>query len=477
METIIEQCKAGKIPECAKLIAGSENRDVHFIVKEIADGRIVVLKRNLKAHGKKETRTEETMTEETMTEETMTEETMTEETMTEETMTEETMTEETMTEETKFVGIGYGLRTKLNVNLGTSSIGEISEEVEKAKIADKFKADAITEMSMCGDISKIREGIFECTTMPVITCPIYQVVAENFNNGNGFKFNGMEILSNIKRHLSEGVSAVVLHLSMTKDAIKGLKSTKRIDGVVSKGGALTAAYMIENKCENPFIENFTEILEILHDYDATLILGNVMRSGGVCDEMDELHINEMKINRNFANKAHMHGVQVIVEALGGHIAAKNLISYTKFYRKNIKFPIFASGPVPVECALGYDHIAASLGAGIVAGHGADFLCCITPAEHLALPSVEDVKEGIITFKITAEFADAMKYGISEKDRAMDEARNGHNWEKQFNLAIDGGERARQKGKNLIKGIGCTMCGKYCAVDVMKKYMDKIVTSQ
>jgi len=419
-ETIVEQCKAGKIPEEAKFIARTENKDVHFVVKEIAGGGLAVLRRK-----------------------------------------------------TGFVGIGNGLRTKLNVNLGTSSIGEISEEVEKAKIAEKFKVDAITEMSMCGDIDKIRENIFESTTMPVITCPIYQVAAENFDKGNGFKFNGEEILHKIEKHLKEGVSAVVLHLSMTKDAIKKLKNTKRIDSIVSKGGALTAAYMIENNCENPFIENFARIIEILHAHDATLILGNVMRSGGVCDEMDELHINELKMNRNFANKAHRNGVQVIVEALGGHIAAKNLIKYTKFYRKNIKFPIFASGPVPIDCALGYDHIAASLGAGIVAGHGADFLCCITPAEHLALPTVEDVKEGIITFKIAAEFADAMKYGISERDRAMDEARDGHDWEKQFGLAIDGGERARQKGKNLIKGTGCTMCGKYCAVDVMKKYLNKM----
>ncbi len=422
-ETIVEQCKAGKIPEEAKFIASTENKDVNFIVKEIASGRIVVLKRSLK--------------------------------------------------NSKFVGIGHGLKTKLNVNLGTSSVGEISEEVEKAKIAEKFKIDAITEMSMCGDIDKIRENIFKSATMSVITCPIYQVAAESFGKNNGFKFNDGEILNMIERHLKEGVSAVVLHLSMTKEAIQKLKNTKRIDNIVSKGGALTAAYMVENNCENPFIENFARILEILHAHDAALILGNVMRSGGVCDEMDELHIGEMKMNRNFANKAHRHGIQVIIEALGGHIAAKNLIKYTKFYRKNIKFPLFASGPVPIDSALGYDHIAASLGAGIVAGHGADFLCCITPAEHLALPTVEDVKEGIIAFKIVAEFADAMKYGISERDRAMDEARELHDWEKQFSLAIDGEEKARQKGKNLIKGIGCTMCGKYCAVDVMKKYLNKI----
>jgi len=419
-KTIIEVCKDGKIPEEAKFIAQKENKNINFTVKEIANGRIAVLKRDL-----------------------------------------------------KFVGIGHKLRTKLNVNLGTSSVGELLEEVEKAKIAEKFKADTITEMSMCGNIDKIRKSIFKSTTLPVITCPIYQVAAENFDKGNGFKFKDREILDMIEKHLHEGVSAVVLHLSITKEDIKGLKNTKRIDKIVSKGGAITAAYMIENDAENPFVENFDKILEIAHKYDATLILGNVMRSGGVCDEMDEFHIREMKINNDFANKAHKYGVMVIVEALGGHIAAKNLIKYAKFYRKNIKFPIFASGPVPIDCALGYDHIAAAIGGGIVAGYGADFLCCITPAEHLALPTVEDVKEGIITFKIAAEFADAVKYGISEKDKAMDKARDKHDWEKQFNLAIDGGERARQKGKNLIKGVGCTMCGKYCAVDVMKKEMNKI----
>lgn len=426
--TIIEQCKAGKITTSVKFIAHYENRDVSFIAKEIASGRIAVLKRNLKTKGENKV---------------------------------------------NFVGVGNMLKTKLNVNLGTSSVGEISEEIKKAKIAEKFKCDAITEMSMCGNIDKIRKSVFEFTSMPVITCPLYQVAAENFNDMDGFKFKDKEILRMIKKHLSEGVSAVVLYLSMTNDAIKRLKQTKRINKVVSKGGALTAGWMIENDSENPFMENFDGILEILHDYDATLILGNVMRSGGVCDEIDELHINEMKINRNFANKANKYGVQVIVEALGGHIAAKNLINYTKFYRKHIKFPLFASGPVPIDCALGYDHIAACLGAGIVAGHGADFLCCITPAEHLSLPTVEDVKEGISTFKIACEFADAMKYGISKRDREMDAARDLHDWERQFNLSIDGGERARNKGKNLIKGKGCTMCGRHCAVDVMKKYLDKI----
>lgn len=428
MNTIIEQCKAGKIPECVKFIAHYENRDVHFIAKEIANGRIATLRRNFKTNGENKV---------------------------------------------NFIGVGNTLKTKLNVNLGTSSVGEISEEVEKAKIAEKFKIDTITEMSMCGDIDEIRKQIFESTSMPVITCPLYQVAAENFNNGHGFKFNDREILKMIKKHLGEGVGAVVLYLSMTKDAIKQLKHAKRIDNVVSKGGALTAGWMMENDCENPFMENFDEILEVLHNHDAALILGNVMRSGGVCDEMDELHINEMNINKKFANKAKRYGVQVIVEALGGHVAAKNLINYTKFYRTSIKFPLFASGPVPIDCALGYDHIAACLGAGIVAGHGVDFLCCISPAEHLSLPTVEDVREGIITSKIASEFADAMKYGISKKDREMDIARDLHDWERQFDLAIDEGERARKKGKDLIKGRGCTMCGKYCAVDVMKKYLGKI----
>jgi len=424
MSTIIEHARCGKITRDIEEVAKNEGKPVDFIMQKVASGEIVILKRHSRKNNSE-----------------------------------------------IFLGTGAGLKTKINVNLGTSSEGGLKEEIEKARISQQIGADTICEMSMSGDIDTIRSACFDATTMPITTVPIYQAVAEKVQKGKGFlEIGSDDIVGMIEKHVKSGVSGVVLHAAITRGMLEDLKRSKRIMGMVSKGGALTSAYMLENNIKNPFAENLTEILEILHEHDAVLILGNAMRSGSVCDKMDNLHIMEMELNREYANTANRYGVQVIVEGLGGHIAAGDIEKSVKLYKESIRYPLFVAGPLPTDIAAGYDHIAGCAGASTASAAGADYLCYITPSEHISLPGADDVREGIIAFKIAAVIGDSVKYGLSESEKRMAFARRSHNWSEQFDLAADHGARAREKGKKLVDGAGCTMCGRYCAIDIMKKFM-------
>jgi phosphomethylpyrimidine synthase len=360
----------------------------------------------------------------------------------------------------RLAGIGRGLATKVNVNIGTSSLKiDIDEEKEKARIAEKYGADTLTDLSMGGDITSIRRMVFQNTTLPVTTIPIYQTAAQT-----GLKnMTGGDILQNIKNQAEEGVSSFVLHC-IDKKTLNMQKSERRIMGVVSKGGSITSAYMLLNGCENPFIENFEEILEVLKRYDIVLSLGNTMRSGCIHDMRDKAQLLEIRKNVELAKRAQKEGVQVIIEGVGGHVRADMIAEYVTYHKKVSSFPLFVAGPLPSDVAVGYDHIAGAIGASIAGGAGADYLCYITPSEHLGLPGPEQVREGLIAFKIAAHIGDSMKYGPSKKDRCLAEKRAELDWEGQLNYAIDS-ERARE----LAPREGpCTMCGDFCAIKIMKE---------
>lgn len=359
------------------------------------------------------------------------------------------------------VGIGKGLSTKVNVNLGTSSLKiDPDEEVKKARIAQMYGADTITDLSMGGNISNIRKMIKENTTIPLTTVPIYQSAAQK-GLGN---INYDDIIKNLKQQADEGMSSFVLHCIDNK-TLDILKKGKRIMGVVSKGGSITSAYMMLNKCENPFISNFEEILKILKKYDIVLSLGNTMRSGCIHDRRDKAQISEMKQNVNLAKKANEAGVQVIIEGMGGHIRADRIAGYVRFHKKQSDHPLFVAGPLPTDVAVGYDHIAGSVGASIASGAGADYLCYITPSEHLGLPGPEQVREGLIAFKIAAHIGDSIKYGPHERDRDLAKKRANLDWEGQMEYAIDS-DRARELSP---KEGPCTMCGDFCAIKIMKEF--------
>lgn len=359
------------------------------------------------------------------------------------------------------IGIGRGLATKVNVNIGTSSLKiDKEEELEKAKIAEKYGADTLTDLSMGGDIPGIRRMILENTILPLTTIPIYQTAAETGLE----KMTAEDILQNIRKHADEGVSSMVMHC-IDNGTLKTLKRGKRILGVVSKGGSITSAYMLLNKCENPFIEHFDEILGILKRHDIVLSLGNTMRSGCIHDIRDKAQLLEIRKNTELAKRAHEEGVQVIIEGVGGHVRADRIAEYVKYHKRASLFPLFVAGPLPADVAVGYDHIAGAVGASMASGAGADYLCYITPSEHLGLPGPVQVREGLIAFKIAAHIGDSMKYGLNERDRYLAEKRAELDWEGQMSYALES-ERARE----LAPEEGpCTMCGDFCAIKIMKEF--------
>ena len=364
------------------------------------------------------------------------------------------------------LGIGTGLKTKINANIGTSSDSVYpDQEIEKAKIAEKFGADTISDLSMGGDINKIRKEIFKVTNSPITTVPIYQAVAEF----GSFKDVGLEdILTTIKKQITQGVNSVVIHAGFTKSMLDSLRDVDRIMGLVSKGGALTAAWMIEHGVENPMLANFEEILELLYEHDVVLSLGNTMRSGCIHDIKDKPQLNEIKENAKLAKRANNAGVQVIVEGMGGHVQPGEIQMFVQHYKQTTgNRPLFVAGPLPIDVAVGYDHIAACVGGAMASGAGADYLCYITPAEHLGLPNIDQVREGVVAFKIAAHIGDTIKYGPSERDRMMAEYRHKQNWEAQFAVALDS-ERPREI--HPVDQKICTMCGRYCALRIMEDFL-------
>ena len=358
------------------------------------------------------------------------------------------------------VGIGKGLSTKVNVNIGTSPLrADPDEEVEKAVLAERCGADTITDLSMGGDIGAIRTRIFENTTIPITTVPIYQAAAEiGLEN-----LDEDHLIRMIRQQAGEGVSSFVLHFTDER-ILARYRSRERIMGVVSKGGSITIAFMMMKRRENPFITCFDEILAVLKRHDIVLSLGNTMRSGCIHDPMDTAQKEEMKRNAMLAKRAHEEDVQAIIEGMGGHVRADRIAAYVKRYRRASNAPLFVAGPLPTDIAVGHDHIAGCVGASIAAGAGADYLCYITPAEHLGLPGLGEVKEGLIAFRIAAHIGDSIKYGPDARDRELSERRADLDWEGQFRYAIDG-ERAREMAPS---DGPCTMCGQFCAIKMMRE---------
>jgi phosphomethylpyrimidine synthase len=365
------------------------------------------------------------------------------------------------------VGIGEGLRTKINANIGTSAeIADPNEEVKKAIIAEKYGADTITDLSMGGPIEEIRRDIALATSTPLTTVPIYQAVVEAGSIG---AITEKGLVRMVKRHVDSGISSVVVHAGFARDMLEELRGVKRTMGMVSKGGSFTSAWMLQNDKENPFLSKFDEICVILSEKDVVLSLGNTMRSGCIHDPMDGPQDKEIEMNAELARRANDLGVQVIIEGMGGHVNPNKIPGYVSHYKKKTDGrPLFVAGPLPIDIGVGYDHISGCVGGALAAGAGADYLCYITPSEHLALPNAAQVREGVVAFRIAAHIGDTMKYGPRADDRKLSEHRRARDWEKQFRLAIDG-ERAREI-YHPNKTETCSMCGKYCAVAIMEDYL-------
>jgi phosphomethylpyrimidine synthase len=370
-------------------------------------------------------------------------------------------------------GIGTGLRTKINANIGTSTDkSKIKLELEKLKVAIEYGSDTVMDLSVGGDLKKIRSQILKHSTVPVGTVPIYEIaVNAQAKKSNFLNFGLDDILDILESQAKEKVDFFTIHAGVTKKSIGVLKKYKRILDVVSRGGAIMASWMNYHKKENPFYEHFDKVLDIAYNYDVTISLGDGLRPGSILDATDKAQICELKILGELASRAKKRNVQVMIEG-PGHVPMQQIKKNVLLEKKIChQAPFYVLGPLVTDVAAGYDHISASIGGALAASFGADFLCYVTPSEHLRHPTIDDVKEGVIASKIAAHAADIAK-GVKDaiiQDRQMSLARKKRDWNKQIALSIDPVKARiyRQSSKPLLLDV-CTMCGQYCSIKMIEE---------
>ena len=372
----------------------------------------------------------------------------------------------------KACGIGEGLTTKINANIGSSSkIDDLDLEINKAKLAVEYGADAIMDLSTGSDLKLFRQKIMESIDVIIGTVPIYEAgVVTLAKNREIVDMDPDDIFKAIENQAKEGVDFMTLHCGITRDLVSKLEKQKRMMGIVSRGGTFMASWIKHNECENPLYENYDYLLEMSYEYDITLSLGDGLRPGCLADASDIPQIQELVNLGGLVKRAQDANVQVMVEG-PGHMPM-NQIKANMEIQKTICHgaPFYVLGPLVTDLAPGYDHITSAIGGAIAASSGANFLCYVTPAEHLSLPSLEDVKEGVIASKIAAEAADVAK-GLPQswiRERQMAKARKEFDWEKQFDLAFDKSKPRKYRDKcELDDNEMCAMCGEYCAVKIAK----------
>lgn len=370
-------------------------------------------------------------------------------------------------------GVGEGLKTKINVNLGISKdCPECETEMEKVKIAIEMKAEAIMDLSNYGKTEGMRRRIVDMSPAMIGTVPMYDAVG--FYDKELKDITAKEFLEVVEKHGKDGVDFVTIHAGLNRETVETIKRNPRLTSIVSRGGSLLFAWMELNNAENPFYEYYDELLEICERYDITLSLGDACRPGSVNDATDASQIKELITLGELTKRAWEKNVQVIIEG-PGHMPL-NEIKANMLLEKKLCHgaPFYVLGPLVTDVAPGYDHITSAIGGAIAATYGADFLCYVTPAEHLRLPILEDMKEGIIATRIAAHAADIAKGipGAIEWDNKMSKARADINWEEMFNLAIDPEKARRYRAESKPHDEeSCTMCGKMCSVRTMKKIMN------
>jgi len=371
-------------------------------------------------------------------------------------------------------GIGQGLRTKVNANIGTSSdFGNIETELEKLRIAADSGADTVMDLSTGGDISAIRRSIITASSLPIGTVPIYQAGIEAINKYNAIvKMTVDELFAVIEQNAREGVDFITVHCGVTQTAIARLKKQGRVSDVVSRGGAFLIGWIIYNERENPLYEYYDRLLEIARQFDVTLSLGDGMRPGSLADATDRAQVEELLIIGELVQRAQQAGVQAMVEG-PGHLPLNQIEANIRLEKSICKgAPFYVLGPLVTDIAAGYDHITGAIGGAIAAAAGADFLCYVTPAEHLSLPDPEDVRQGILASRIAAHAADIVKgvKGAQEWDMKMSVARKKFDWEEQAKLSLDPERSRRVHSKHSSAGAACSMCGEYCAMALVEEFL-------
>ncbi len=373
--------------------------------------------------------------------------------------------------------IGEGLSTKVNVNVGTSKdFVNSGEEVEKAKIAVKYGADTIMDLSTGGDLDETRRAILKEVNVPVGTVPIYQAALEKADERAVVDMNADDMFNAVRKHAKDGIDFVTIHAGVNQNSLERLRRSERILDVVSRGGAFLIAWMIHNEQENPFYREYDYLLEIAKEYDLTLSLGDGMRPGCISDASDRAKYMETIVLGELVEQARKEGVQAMVEG-PGHVPLDEIEASVKTIKHITDFaPLYLLGPLVTDVAPGYDHFVSAIGGAIAGMYGADFLCMVSPSEHLALPSVDEIKEGTIVTKIAAHAADLVKEGQRERARLMDDemahARKNLDWKRQLEIAINPEEARRIRNSRPSESDACSICGDLCAIKMVKEFLKR-----
>ncbi|MDK2891756.1 phosphomethylpyrimidine synthase ThiC [Methanohalophilus sp.] len=420
--TIVEDAKRGEITEEMKIVAEAEGLEPEFIRRGIAAGRIVIPM--------------------------------------------------TPYRDIKLCGIGEGLTTKVNASIGASSdIVDVDAEVEKAKAAEAAGADTLMELGTGGDFLEIRKKVCEAVSLSVGSVPLYQAfITAAKRDGSIVHMTEDDLWNATEEQAKLGTNFMAIHTGINNIVLDRLKAHGRYGGLCSRGGAFMSSWMLHNEKENPLYADFDYLCEILKEHEVTLSTGNGMRAGAIHDATDRAQIQELIINSECAQKAHdEYGLQVIVEG-PGHVPLDEIEMNVKLMKSMSDHkPFYMLGPLVTDVSPGRDHIVTAIGAAQSAAAGCDFLCYVTPAEHLALPNKEDVIEGVKTSKIAAHVGDMIKLGKRDHDLAMGRARRDLDWEKMFSLALDP-ELARsiRNSRAPEDTDACTMCGNFCALKIVNQ---------
>ncbi|MEM0370528.1 MAG: phosphomethylpyrimidine synthase ThiC [Pyrobaculum sp.] len=427
-KTIIGDVKAGRTPEELRILSKVEGLSIEKLRDRVASGQIVVI-RNVERPSE------------------------------------------------RLVAIGKGLTTKINVNLGTSTeVVDLDAEMKKVEIANKW-ADTVMDLSVGGNLDEIRRMVLARSKIPVGTVPVYQAFIESFSKrGGGAYFSEDDLFKTVERQLKDGVAFMTIHAAVTLELAKKVLKSSRVIPVVSRGGDMMIGWMLHNEAENPFYKRWDYLLELFAEYDAVISIGDALRPGATADAHDEFHIAELVEAARLAKRAIRAGVQVMLEG-PGHVPLNDVVWSIKLEKRLTGgVPYYVLGPLPTDVAAPYDHIASAVGAALAAAAGADLLCYITPAEHLSLPTPEQVEQGAIAYRIAAHIGDMVKLGRRARkwDDEVSYYRGKLMWDEMIKRLIDP-ERAyrvyTQYGQPKVKG--CTMCGGYCPMLLVTQQAKKI----
>jgi phosphomethylpyrimidine synthase len=385
--------------------------------------------------------------------------------------------EETENRDIVLKAIGEGMSTKVNVNVGTSKdYVNSEEEVEKAKVAVKYGADTIMDLSTGGNLDETPRTILKEVNVPVGTVPIYQAALGKAGERAVVDMSPDDMFNAVRKHAKDGVDFVTIHAGVNQNSLERLRRSERILDVVSRGGAFLVAWMIHNEQENPFYEEYDYLLEIAKEYELTLSLGDGMRPGCISDASDRAKYMETIVLGELVEQARKEGVPAMVEG-PGHVPLDEIEASVKTIKHVTDFaPLYLLGPLVTDIAPGYDHFVSAIGGAIAGMYGADFLCMVSPSEHLALPSVNDIKEGTIVTKIAAHAADLVKEGQRERSRLLDDemahARKNLDWKKQLEIAINPEEARRIRNSRPSESDACSICGDLCAIKMVKEFLKR-----